>query len=471
MVELDASSTAVDRGAVLTDGPAAMAASGGSLWLVEPNVGAVVRVDRSSGQVVERIPVSGSPGALAIGAGAVCVADVLGGKVTRIDPTTEAVTQSVGLGGARAAALAFGLGRVWVADPADQVLLALDPRAGAVRRTVGLNLHPTALVLGTGAIWVAGHDVGVLAQVYPHSGKSIATIRVGNGPTAIAVGDGAVGVANSLDSTVSKIDPRAGAVAATIPVGSYPIAVAVHGDSVFVANEYSATLSRIDPRTNSVMHTARVGGGPTTLVSAADRIWVGTRAIGIHRGGTLTLLHIRPISIDPALQLDLPPPQSDGLTNDGLVTANHAGGPQSLRLVPDPAVSVPAPTDGATTYTFRLRAGIRYSNGQPVRAEDFRREIERLFRLGSPGQPVFRQHRRRGRLRPCTLRSHGWNRGRRRRGHRHVPPASAGSELPLQPRDRWPGNAPSPRRSRDRGLRPSLGTVEGTSPEATANST
>jgi peptide/nickel transport system substrate-binding protein len=389
VVELDASSTAVDRGAVLTDGPAAMAASGGSLWLVEPNAGAVVRVDRGSGQVAGRIPVGGSPGALAIGGGAVWVAGVPGGEVTRIDPTTEAVTQNVELGGARAAALAFGSGTVWVADPAGEAVLALDPGTGAVRRTVDLNLHPTAIAVGAGAIWVADQGAGVLAQVDPHSGQSVATIHVGNGPTAIAVGDGAVWAANGLDSTVSKINPLTGAVAATIPVGSYPVAVAVNGDSVFVANEYSATVSRIDSRTNAVVQTTPVGGGPTTLVSATGRIWVGTRAIGTHRGGTLTLLHTRPISIDPALQLDLAPPVSDGLTRDGLVTPNRVGGPQSLQLVPDLAVSVPAPTDGGTTYTFRLRGGIRYSNGQPVRAADFRREIERLFRLGSPGSGYF----------------------------------------------------------------------------------
>jgi peptide/nickel transport system substrate-binding protein len=45
--------------------------------------------------------------------------------------------------------------------------------------------------------------------------------------------------------------------------------------------------------------------------------------------------------------------------------------------VPDLALTLPTPTDGGRTYTFRLRAGIRYSNGKLVRAEDFRRAIER----------------------------------------------------------------------------------------------
>jgi peptide/nickel transport system substrate-binding protein len=38
---------------------------------------------------------------------------------------------------------------------------------------------------------------------------------------------------------------------------------------------------------------------------------------------------------------------------------------------------------------FRLRPGISYSNRMPVRADDFRRAIERLFRAGSPGTDFF----------------------------------------------------------------------------------
>ena len=45
-------------------------------------------------------------------------------------------------------------------------------------------------------------------------------------------------------------------------------------------------------------------------------------------------------------------------------------------------MSLPSPTDGGTTYTFQLRGGIRYSNGEPLRPEDFRRALERDLILG-----------------------------------------------------------------------------------------
>ena len=45
-------------------------------------------------------------------------------------------------------------------------------------------------------------------------------------------------------------------------------------------------------------------------------------------------------------------------------------------------MSLPSPTDGGTTYTFQLRRGIRFSNGELVRPEDFRRALERDLILG-----------------------------------------------------------------------------------------
>jgi peptide/nickel transport system substrate-binding protein len=353
-----------------------------SIWLAVPDASRVVRIDRSSRRVIEKIPVSGTPTALAIGGRAVWVASLLGSTLTRIDPTTYTTTR-INLGGARASALAFGFGYLWVADATDDTLLGFGP-AGTLQRTVQLDLDPTALAVGAHALWVAGpadNSEGVLERIDPHSGASI-PIRVGDGPVAVAVGDGAVWVANSLDSTVSKVDPESDTVEGSNSVGSNPVALAINGGSVAVADEYASIVARIDARSGVVDGTTAVGGGPTALVSAGGRIWVGTRALGAHRGGTLRLLHTRPLSLDPALQGDLPPLQSNGLTYDTLLTHPHTGGPQALLLIPDLADRVPVPTDDGTTYTFRLRPQrIRYWDGRIVRASDFRRAIERLFRV------------------------------------------------------------------------------------------
>jgi ABC-type transport system substrate-binding protein len=85
-----------------------------------------------------------------------------------------------------------------------------------------------------------------------------------------------------------------------------------------------------------------------------------------------------------------PPDPAAGFYGDGTLTAvydgltafRRSGGAAGLTLVPDLAKTLPRPTAGGTTYTFTLRRGIRYSNGNLVRASDFRRGIQRQLIVG-----------------------------------------------------------------------------------------
>lgn len=373
----------------LDSAPAAIAAGGGSLWLAEPSEGRVTRIDLASGATSDRIPIDAGPSAIAVGGGFVWAAAVPGDTLHRIDPASGAVTQRVDLGGVRASALIWGNGSLWIGDVTSNALVEFDPVAGRLRRTITLPLRPAALARSGGVIWVADYDAATLAQVELRSERAITTTRVGNGPAALAFGVGSVWVANALDSTVSRVDPTSGSVTATIPVGSGPTALAFAGGSVWVANLYSETVSRIDPDRNAVDRVVSVGGSPTALAANGVTTWVGVRPLVQHRGGTLVLLSTRPISIDPAVQAALLPLHADALTRDGLVTYNRVPGPAGTRLVPNLALSIPVPSDGGTTYTFRLRDGIRYSDGTLVKAANFRRAIERVFRLRSSGSSYF----------------------------------------------------------------------------------
>jgi ABC-type transport system substrate-binding protein/DNA-binding SARP family transcriptional activator len=390
LLELGADAQSNGQRTALASAPAAAALGGRSLWLTEPDSGLVVRIETTSGNV-DPIPVGGEPTAIAVGGRAVWVADSIhGGSVLRIDPAVDKTTQSIRLGGVSASALAFRHGRLWVADPTDESLLVVNPLSGEVTRTIPLSLHPSALAFGDGGLWVADYDANLVAEIDPRTGQRLTTVDVGSGPAALVVDPHtpAVWVANFLDSTVSRISPDTGRLTATIPVGSGPSALALDDGELWVADEYSETISRIDPATNEIRKTVRVDGGPTAL-AAARRLFVATRPLGRHRGGTLVLLHSNPITVDPALQLDIGPAISDGLTRDDLVTTSHAGGLEGTRLVPDLALSVPAATDDGLTYTFRLRSGIHYSDGRLVVASDLRRELERVFRLDSPGSAYF----------------------------------------------------------------------------------
>ena len=372
--------------------PGAMVADAGSLWVTDADGGEIWRIDPLRGGVVDRIPVPGL-GSLTAGAGSVWVSATLGGTVSRIDPSTDRITQTLSLGGANAASLAFGRGRLWIADSNDNALLELDVSTGTVRRTFPLDVTPTLLAVAFGGIWVASYDSGIVEELDLRTGALLATLHVGNGPVAFGTGAGALWVVNSLDATVSRIDARTASVAAAIPVGSGPTAVQASGTSIWVTNRYSGTLSRIDPTRNSVVETVHAGGQPVALERLAGRLWVASGSADTGgRGGTLVIDTSSAFStVDPEFQNFAEPFQFGHLAYDGLVSFQSTPGPDGLRLVPDLATALPSPSDGGATYSFRLRPGIRYSDGKPVRASDFRRAITRAIRGGSPGAGYFRE--------------------------------------------------------------------------------
>jgi peptide/nickel transport system substrate-binding protein len=371
--------------------PEALTAGGGSLWLADPRDQTLLRADTTTGAIIDQIPLAGEPGGVVSGAGSIWAESTIGGMISRVDPTTDQVTQTVPLEIGNAAALGFGQGRLWVADATGNSLVEVSPRTGERVLTLPLDLRPTSLAVGRRAVWVADYDSGLVARVNPKLGVTEAIVHVGQGPAALALGKSALWVANSLDSTVSRIDPKTNRVVATIPVDSGPVALAASDGSVWVANPYSGDVSRIDPLRNQVSATIRVGGQPSAVAIVDHRLWVGAGpSPRIHRGGTLTIVstgHFR--SIDPAIQTEALPFQFARLSYDALVAIEAAPGPDGLRLVPDLAIALPAPTEGGTLYTFQLRSGIRYSDGRPLRASDFRRSMERMFEVGSPGAGAF----------------------------------------------------------------------------------
>jgi peptide/nickel transport system substrate-binding protein len=384
--------------------PDAIDAAAGSLWLADARDQVVLRVDPATAAVVDRIPIGGEPGSVTSGAGAIWAASTIGGAVARIDPVTGSVTQTIESHAGNAAAVAFGEGGLWVADATNDALVELAPRNGAEQRRVPLSFRPDALAIGRQAIWVASSEDGTVAKVDPRLGQPVASVHVGNGPTALALGAGSLWVANNLDSTVSQVDPASGAVIATIPVGSGPTTLAVADGSVWVANQYSGDVSRIDPRRHRVVATIRLQGIPSAIAVAAGKVWIGEGSrSAAHRGGTLTMLATNRFgTVDPGVQSEIPPLQFGRLAYDTLVALDAAPGPAGLRLVPDLAVAIPAPTLGGTTYTFELRQGIRYSDGRPLRASDFRRAVERLFELSSHGAGYFAGVVGAGRCRPAV---------------------------------------------------------------------
>jgi peptide/nickel transport system substrate-binding protein len=72
-----------------------------------------------------------------------------------------------------------------------------------------------------------------------------------------------------------------------------------------------------------------------------------------------------------------------------LLGYKHVNGPDGATIVPYLAQDLPKVTDGGKTYTLTLRKGIKYSDGTPVKASDFKASIERDFKIDSPGVGFF----------------------------------------------------------------------------------
>ena len=62
-----------------------------------------------------------------------------------------------------------------------------------------------------------------------------------------------------------------------------------------------------------------------------------------------------------------------------LLTYKHVDGPAGYKLVPGLAASLPTVSRNGKVYKFKLRKGIRYSNGKALKASDFKWAIKRGF--------------------------------------------------------------------------------------------
>jgi YVTN family beta-propeller protein len=371
--------------------PTRVAAGFGSFWVTSSDGQTVSEIDPDDLVVRDTIHVGSGPAGVAVGSGAVWVANTLSGTISRIDPGTRSVVQTIPLG-ARPADVAVGNASIWVAVPSSNGIVQIDATTGRVVKTVHLDVPPTALVFGGGALWVASESGRTVARIDSGSDAVTQTVPVGNGPAALAYGKGAVWVANSLDGTVSRIDPARAAVDTTVAVGNGPDALAVGRRGIWVTDEFDGSAALLDPDRNEVVQRVRLGNRPTAVASSGRSTWIAVRAEGAsHRGGRLVLIASQASfeSLDPRFLTLLQAPQLRGMTNDGLVTFKHVGGSDGTALVPDLAISLPTPTGGATSYSFTLRRGIRYSTGRVVRASDVRPSIEHLFEGGSPGASFY----------------------------------------------------------------------------------
>src|SRR5436190_830408 len=98
-------------------------------------------------------------------------------------------------------------------------------------------------------------------------------------------------------------------------------------------------------------------------------------------------------TLDPALATSRDAWELEYATCAKLVDYPPESGAGGARLVAEAARTLPKESRDGLTYTFRIRDGWRFSNGEPVTASSFVRAFERARspRLVSPGASYLRE--------------------------------------------------------------------------------
>jgi peptide/nickel transport system substrate-binding protein len=105
-----------------------------------------------------------------------------------------------------------------------------------------------------------------------------------------------------------------------------------------------------------------------------------------HAGGSLVIAEqTAPGPLDPALVRRPSALRAAWLVYTPPLTYRRAEGQDATDLVPGLAEELPETSDDGRSYSFRLRPGLRYSNGRILRASDFERAVARSLRLSPRG--------------------------------------------------------------------------------------
>lgn len=109
-----------------------------------------------------------------------------------------------------------------------------------------------------------------------------------------------------------------------------------------------------------------------------------------HRGGTMRLVASSAQgTIDPHVNYTLQYWQVYQMVYDGLTAFKKAAGAEGFTVVPDLAEELPAPADDGKSYTFKLRQGVKFSDGREVTVKDVVASFQRIFKVSGPTSGTF----------------------------------------------------------------------------------
>ena len=116
----------------------------------------------------------------------------------------------------------------------------------------------------------------------------------------------------------------------------------------------------------------------------------GSSSGGGKSGGSVTISQTsQPDHLDPALTYTVNGIEPLWLVYTPLLTYPHKPAPEGSELIPGLAEALPDVSADGKTYKLKLREGMKYSDGSPVKASDFEHAIKRVLNLESGGSAFF----------------------------------------------------------------------------------
>jgi peptide/nickel transport system substrate-binding protein len=113
----------------------------------------------------------------------------------------------------------------------------------------------------------------------------------------------------------------------------------------------------------------------------------GSSSSGGTSGGTATvLMGTAPDYLDPNETYTTQGAEATWISYTPLVTYKHENSPGGNEVIPGLATALPQISSDQKTYTLTLRKGLVFSNGQPVKASDFKCTVERMIKVNWGGK-------------------------------------------------------------------------------------
>jgi virginiamycin B lyase len=259
----------------------------GSLWVSNPGLGSVQRIDPGSSKIIAEVKVNKPCAAMAAGFGSLWVASRGDKSIYRIDANDNKVTAKIPVTVADSeASIAAGDGGIWVLTDQKGILSRINPDTNAVVARISVKPYSYAAAAGNAAIWVTNTgrpratENGSVQRIDPKTNSVVATINVRSQPRFLAVGEGGVWVLNQADGTVSRIDPITNTVTATIDVGvPGPGGDIAAGEGAVWVRATKVLLSVIDPKTNKVIRRFGPAQGSGAVRAGDGRVWVSAHDV------------------------------------------------------------------------------------------------------------------------------------------------------------------------------------------------